>query len=156
MSRFSKHLLLFLLINIASGTYFPSFSLSHLIKRYYLHHRIAVIKFFFCCGARSHRTVFAPQSLQYADVPDLTVQVLERGCWQFSFQTGNAEEEFWNFLPSPGRFLKGLSEPWQWFGSGRFWVLSSAPTRTRYTPRPAEYQNYFNVKLSACSTDMGK
>lgn len=62
MSRFSKHLLLFLLINIASGTYFPSSSLSHLIKRYYLHHPIAVIKFFFCCGERSHRTVFAPQS----------------------------------------------------------------------------------------------
>lgn len=69
MSRFSKYLLLFLLINIASGTQFPSFSLSHVIRRYYLHHRTAVSKFSFGRREPSPRTVLAPQSSQTLFIP---------------------------------------------------------------------------------------
>lgn len=153
MSRFSKYLLLFLLINIASGTYFPSFSLSPVIRRCCLHHGIALLEFPFCWGGLcpSARSVPARPSRPRSSHPSGKV-VSGSFSSKLGMQTKNFEissvcrEGFCRLCQSPGGGLAAAG----------FWFLSSAPAGTRYTPHPAKYRNHFKVRLSTVSTDMGK
>lgn len=145
MSRFSKYLLLFLLINIASGTHFPSFPLSQVVRMYRVHHSHGGL---LLLQGAIWGDSSAPQHSMPASCP------LQKGsARELSLQTGNAEAAFWHFTAAP----KGFWMLCQSLGSGSAaggWSSVPCPSCTPPTPPHAKATLTSNLVPSCCILDI--